>query len=161
MFVVLHFLFPLFLCLSEFRSFSELYHKAIQDAESKSGEGQSGEAWVLDDDEEVEVDGNRGEKEEKKQIENKTTDRETPKQMIHEEQKRSPEPMETDSLLSPPSLPLLRATSLQDSMKSQSPEVSLTRSYSLEGHPPYQDIIEEYTDFCLPTSHFTQKLCTP
>ncbi|XP_016346171.1 signal-induced proliferation-associated 1-like protein 2 [Sinocyclocheilus anshuiensis] len=127
------------------RSFSELYQKAIQDAESKSGEGRSGEAWVLDDDEEVEVDGGGGEKEEKKQIENKTTDRETPKQEIHEEQMRFPEPMETDSLLSPPSLPLLRATSLQDSMKNQSPEVtpvSLTRSYSLEGHAPYQDIIE-------------------
>ncbi len=141
-FVVLHFLFPLFLCLSEFRSFSELYQKAIQDAESKSGEGRSGEAWVLDDDEEVEVDVGGGEKEEKKETENKTTDRETPKQEIHEEQMGFPEPMETDLLLSPPSLPLLRATSLQDSMKSQSPEVtsvSLTRSYSLE---PYQDIIE-------------------
>ncbi|KAF4110525.1 signal-induced proliferation-associated 1-like protein 2 isoform X2 [Onychostoma macrolepis] len=127
------------------RSFSELYQKAIQDAESKSGEGQSGEAWVLDDDEETEVDGGGGEKEEKKEIENKTPDKETPKQEIQEEQMGFLEPMETDSLLSPPSLPLLRATSLQDSMKSQSPEVtpvSLTRSYSLEGHPPYQDIIE-------------------
>ncbi|XP_016148729.1 signal-induced proliferation-associated protein 1 [Sinocyclocheilus grahami] len=131
------------------RSFSELYQKAIQDAESKSGEGRSGEAWVLDDDEEVEVDGGGGEKEEKKQIENKTTDRETPKQEIHEEQMGFPEPMETDSLLSPPSLPLIRATSLQDSMKSQSPEitpVSLTRSYSLEGHAPYQDIIEGHVN---------------
>ncbi|XP_042617131.1 signal-induced proliferation-associated protein 1-like isoform X2 [Cyprinus carpio] len=127
------------------RSFSELYHKAIQDAESKSGEGQSGEAWVLDDDEEVEVDGGRGEKEEKKEIENKTSDSETLKQELLGEQMVFPEPMETDSLLSPPSLPLLRATSLQDSMKSQSPEVtpvSVTRSYSLEEHPPYQDMIE-------------------
>uniref|UniRef100_A0A8C1IMY6 Signal-induced proliferation-associated 1 n=1 Tax=Cyprinus carpio TaxID=7962 RepID=A0A8C1IMY6_CYPCA len=106
------------------RSFSELYHKAIQDAESKSGEGQSGEAWVLDDDEEVEVDGGRGEKEEKKEIENKTSDSETLKQELLGEQMVFPEPMETDSLLSPPSLPLLRATSLQDSMKSQSPEVT-------------------------------------
>uniref|UniRef100_A0A9J7YM46 Rap-GAP domain-containing protein n=1 Tax=Cyprinus carpio carpio TaxID=630221 RepID=A0A9J7YM46_CYPCA len=129
------------------RSFSELYHKAIQDAESKSGEGQSGEAWVLDDDEEVEVDGGRGEKEEKKEIENKTSDSETLKQELLGEQMVFPEPMETDSLLSPPSLPLLRATSLQDSMKSQSPEVtpvSVTRSYSLEEHPPYQDMIEGY-----------------
>ncbi|XP_026124061.1 signal-induced proliferation-associated 1-like protein 3 isoform X2 [Carassius auratus] len=127
------------------RSFSELYQKAIQDAESKSGEGQSGEAWVLDDDEEVEVNGSGGEKEEKKQIENKMTDRETPNQVIHEEQMGFPEAMETDSLLSPPSLPLLRATSLQDNMKNQSPEVtpvSLTRSYSLEAHAPYQDITE-------------------
>ncbi|XP_052456880.1 signal-induced proliferation-associated protein 1 isoform X1 [Carassius gibelio] len=123
------------------RSFSELYQKAIQDAESKSGEGQSGEAWVLDDDDD-EVDGGGGEKEEKKQIENKMTDSETLKQEIG-----FPEPMETDSLLSPPSLPLLRATSLQDNMKNQSPEdtpVSLTRSYSLEAHAPYQDIIEEH-----------------
>ncbi|XP_059395230.1 signal-induced proliferation-associated 1-like protein 2 isoform X2 [Carassius carassius] len=127
------------------RSFSELYQKAIQDAESKSGEGQSGEAWVLDDDEEVEVNGGGGEKEEKKQNENKTTDRETPNKVIHEEQMGFAEPMETDLLLSPPSLPLLRATSLQDNMKSQSPEVtpvSLTRSYSLEAHAPYQDITE-------------------
>ncbi|XP_016086900.1 signal-induced proliferation-associated 1-like protein 2 [Sinocyclocheilus grahami] len=145
LFVVLHVLFPLFLCLSEFRSFSELYQKAIQDAESKSGEGRSGEAWVLDDDEEVEVDGGGGEKEEKKEIENKTSDSETLKQELLGEQMGFPEPMETDSLLSPPSLALIRATSLQDSMKSQSPEVtpvSLTRSYSLEGYAPYQDIIE-------------------
>uniref|UniRef100_A0A672PJQ3 Rap-GAP domain-containing protein n=1 Tax=Sinocyclocheilus grahami TaxID=75366 RepID=A0A672PJQ3_SINGR len=147
LFVVLHVLFPLFLCLSEFRSFSELYQKAIQDAESKSGEGRSGEAWVLDDDEEVEVDGGGGEKEEKKEIENKTSDSETLKQELLGEQMGFPEPMETDSLLSPPSLALIRATSLQDSMKSQSPEVtpvSLTRSYSLEGYAPYQDIIEGY-----------------
>ncbi|XP_067280945.1 signal-induced proliferation-associated protein 1 isoform X3 [Pseudorasbora parva] len=94
------------------RSFSELYQKAIQDAESKSGEGRSGEAWVLDEDDDE--DGDEGEEEEKKENENKI-------------------------------LPLLRATSLQDSMKSQSPEitpVSITRSYSLEGHPPYQDILE-------------------
>lgn len=137
--------FPLFLCLSEFRSFSELYQKAIQDAESKSGEGRSGEAWVVDEDDEDVVDGGGGEKEEKKEIETKVSDSETPKQEIDEEQMGFPEPMETDSLLSPPSLPLLRATSLQDSMKSQTPEitpVSLTRSYSLEGRPPYQDIIE-------------------
>ncbi|KAL0187682.1 hypothetical protein M9458_014781, partial [Cirrhinus mrigala] len=126
-------------------SFAELYQKAIQDAESKSGEGQSGEAWVVDEDDEDVVDGGGGEKEEKKEIENKVSDSETPKQEIHEEQMEFPEPMETDSLLSPPSLPLLRATSLQDSMKCQTPEitpVSLTRSYSLEGRPPYQDIIE-------------------
>ncbi len=121
--------------MSEFRSFSELYQKAIQDAEGKSGDGRSGEAWVLDDDEEVEDDDGGVEEEEEKEIENKTSDRETPKQEIHEEQ------METDSLLSPPSLPLLRATSLQDSMKSQSAE-ALTRSYSLDAHPRYQNIIE-------------------
>ncbi|XP_067256069.1 signal-induced proliferation-associated protein 1 isoform X1 [Chanodichthys erythropterus] len=125
------------------RSFSELYQKAIQDAESKSGEGRSGEAWVLDDDDDD--DGDEGEEEEKKENENKIYDIETPKQELLVEQLGFPEPMDTDSLLSPPSLPLLRATSLQDSMKSQTPEitpVSLTRSYSLEGHPPYQDILE-------------------
>ncbi|KAG9346522.1 hypothetical protein JZ751_006833, partial [Albula glossodonta] len=36
------------------RSFSELYLKAIQDTERKSGEGQTGEAWVLDEREEEE-----------------------------------------------------------------------------------------------------------
>lgn len=144
--------------MSEFRSFSELYQKAIQDAESKSGEGRSGEAWVLDDDDDDEDDGDEGEEEEMKENENKMDDSETPKQELLEEQMVFPEPMDTDSLLSPPSLPLLRATSLQDSMKSQTPEItsfSLTRSYSLEGHPPCQDILEGYSDFCLPTSVFT------
>lgn len=144
--------------MSEFRSFSELYQKAIQDAESKSGEGRSGEAWVLDyDDDEDDGDGEEGEEEEMKENENKMDDSETPKQELLGEQLVFPEPMDTDSLLSPPSLPLLRATSLQDSMKSQTPEitpVSLTRSYSLEGHPPCQDIFQGYTDFCLPASDF-------
>ncbi|KAK1882897.1 Signal-induced proliferation-associated 1-like protein 1 [Dissostichus eleginoides] len=36
------------------RSFSELYQKAIKDAECKPGEDQSGEAWVLDEREEEE-----------------------------------------------------------------------------------------------------------
>lgn len=47
-----------------------------------------------------------------------------------------------DSLLTPSSLPLLRATSLQDQPANQSPEVStsqLTRSYSLERQPSYGD----------------------
>ncbi|XP_067280901.1 signal-induced proliferation-associated protein 1 isoform X2 [Pseudorasbora parva] len=126
------------------RSFSELYQKAIQDAESKSGEGRSGEAWVLDEDDDE--DGDEGEEEEKKENENKMYESESsPKQEPLGAQIEFPEPVDTDSLLSPPSLPLLRATSLQDSMKSQSPEitpVSITRSYSLEGHPPYQDILE-------------------
>ena len=38
------------------RSFSELYQKAIKDAECKPGEDQSGEAWVLDEREEEEED---------------------------------------------------------------------------------------------------------
>ncbi|XP_009301927.1 signal-induced proliferation-associated protein 1 isoform X2 [Danio rerio] len=127
------------------RSFSELYQKAIEDAESKSGEGCSGEAWVLDDEDEEEDEEEAEEEEEEKDEENKIADSEAVMQDPAGDQIGFVEPMETDSLLSPPSLPLLRATSLQDSMKSQSSEisaVSITRSYSLEGHPPCQDILE-------------------
>lgn len=45
-------------------------------------------------------------------------------------------------LLPPPSLPLLRATSLQDHPANQSQEgggSQLTRSYSLEQHPSFRD----------------------
>ncbi|XP_068600435.1 signal-induced proliferation-associated protein 1 [Brachionichthys hirsutus] len=48
------------------RSFSELYQKAIKDAECKPGEDQSGEAWVLDereDEEEEEAEEGEGEEE--------------------------------------------------------------------------------------------------
>ena len=51
------------------------------------------------------------------------------------------------SLLSPPSLPLLRATSLQDHPLNQTVEITpsqLTRSYSLERHPSCRDICDRY-----------------
>ncbi|XP_057216943.1 signal-induced proliferation-associated 1-like protein 2 isoform X2 [Triplophysa rosa] len=126
------------------RSFSELYQKAIQDAAGKSGEGQSGEAWVLDERGE---NGDEGEKEETKENENKISDSETEihkKQPLGEEM-GIPGPRDSELFLSPPSLPLLRATSLQDSIQSQIPEIipiSITRSCSLERHSTCQDILE-------------------
>jgi hypothetical protein len=51
------------------------------------------------------------------------------------------------SLLSPPSLPLLRATSLQDHPLNQTVEITpsqLTRSYSLERHPSCRDTCDRY-----------------
>ncbi|XP_051574344.1 signal-induced proliferation-associated 1-like protein 2 isoform X2 [Myxocyprinus asiaticus] len=132
------------------KSFSELYQKAIQDAESKSGEGCSGEAWVLDergeeaDDDDGDDDDDGGE-DDKKEDENRVSDSETQKKERREEEIEISGSEDAYSLLSPPSLALLRATSLQHSVKSQTPEinpVSLTRSYSLESHPLCQDILE-------------------
>ncbi|XP_051555076.1 signal-induced proliferation-associated 1-like protein 2 isoform X2 [Myxocyprinus asiaticus] len=130
------------------RSFSELYQKAIQDAESKSGEGCSGEAWVLDErGEEEDDDEDEGGEDDKEEDENRVSDRETQKKERCGEEMGISGREDADSLLSPPSLPLLRATSLQDNVKSQTPEItaiSLTRSYSLEHHPPCQDILERH-----------------
>lgn len=140
-----------FLCVCAHRSFSELYQKAIQDAEGKSGEGQSGEAWVLDERGE---NGDEGGKGEKKENQNNMSDSETQthkKEPLGEEM-GIPGPRDSELFLSPPSLPLLRATSLQDSIQSQIPEItpiSITRSCSLERHPTCQDILEGYTNlFC-------------
>ncbi|XP_035263633.1 signal-induced proliferation-associated 1-like protein 2 isoform X3 [Anguilla anguilla] len=136
------------------RSFSELYLKAIQDTDRKSGEGQSGEAWVLDEREEEEEE----EKEEEEDVEEEER---------QEGEGEDGEPSgegeggagETKSSevtsgegdqgthLSLPSLPLLRATSLQENHPSQPPEITpttLTRSYSLERHPPRQDSSDEH-----------------
>ncbi|TRY90507.1 hypothetical protein DNTS_002643 [Danionella cerebrum] len=129
------------------RSFSELYQKAIEDVESKSGEGHSGEAWLQNEEDEEENEEDEVEKLEKKK------ESETPmvtRESTQTDQAGVPggcfsEPMETDSLLSPPCLPLSRVTSLQDGSKTQTPEIScvpLTRSQSLEGHTACQDILE-------------------
>ncbi|KAG7464531.1 hypothetical protein MATL_G00166590 [Megalops atlanticus] len=131
------------------RSFSELYLKAIQDAERKSGEGQSGEAWVLDEREEEE-EQQEEEKEEREQGEGEEAElmgvgegsaRESDSSKI------APGQGQESSLLSLPSLPLLRATSLQDDPPSQPAEITataLTRSCSLEKHLPHQDSQDEH-----------------
>ncbi|XP_029924062.1 signal-induced proliferation-associated 1-like protein 2 isoform X2 [Myripristis murdjan] len=123
------------------RSFSELYQKAIKDAECKPGEGQTGEAWVLDEKEEDEVqqEGEQpGEVTEagimEVQVEGEEGEDQPPEKGQSEKSQ--------SSLLSPPSLPLLRATSLQDHPASQAQESTpsqLTRSYSLERQPPFRD----------------------
>ncbi|XP_063059540.1 signal-induced proliferation-associated protein 1 isoform X2 [Engraulis encrasicolus] len=147
------------------RSFSELYQKAIQDAEGKSGEGQSGEAWVLDDreeetEEEYEEDEEEEEDErsERERIQGEGREAEPAVQVdgtgpsgsvvptAHEVSPSVGEGGPPSSMLSPPSLPLLRATSLQDHPSSTPvPEItpsSMTRSFSLERHPPCQDLLD-------------------
>lgn len=124
------------------RSFSELYQKAIKDAECKPGEDQSGEAWVLDEREEEEEE----EEEPKKSV---VGDADIVEVQVEaeegEEQSRNEGQSDRshDSLLTAPSLPLLRATSLQDQPANQSPDSGggsqLTRSYSLERQPSYGD----------------------
>ncbi|XP_038862072.1 signal-induced proliferation-associated protein 1-like [Salvelinus namaycush] len=121
------------------RSFSELYQKAIQDAERKPGEGQSGEAWVLDEREEEE----EMEEEEREQGEGKEAEtmegpaeggeaEDRPSEMGQGEEDKG----DQGSLFSTPSLPILRATSLHDHPPNQTMEAishsQLTRSYSLE-----------------------------
>ncbi|XP_030648781.1 signal-induced proliferation-associated 1-like protein 2 [Chanos chanos] len=110
------------------RSFSELYQKANQDA----GEGQSGEAWVLDD----------------REVNEEEEDREEEQRQQGEGEEST---VQTDhstgdaSLLSPPNLSLLRASSLQDNPSSPTPEITpmaLTRSYSLERNALGQDICD-------------------
>ncbi|XP_040006647.1 signal-induced proliferation-associated protein 1 isoform X1 [Xiphias gladius] len=125
------------------RSFSELYQKAIKDAECKPGEDQSGEAWVLDEREEEEEDEEEGELKaggvgEADIMEVQVEAEESEEQSCDKGQSERSH----DSLLTPSSLPLLRATSLQDQPANQSQEVStsqLTRSYSLERQPSYGD----------------------
>ena len=98
------------------RSYSELYQKAIQDAERKPGEGQSGEAWVLDEREEEEEEEEK--EEERKQGEGREAEMiEVEVEGGEAEDPRSDKVQGEEgqtSLLSPASLPLLRATSLQE-----------------------------------------------
>lgn len=126
-------------CFTFRRSFSELYQKAIKDAECKPGEDQSGEAWVLDEREEEEA--------EEMQVKEDELKAGGVSEMEAMEVKAEPDGGEEQpcdkrqhegshgSLLSPPSLPLLRATSLQDQPADQSQERNasqLSRSLSLE-----------------------------
>ncbi|CAB1419978.1 unnamed protein product [Pleuronectes platessa] len=139
------------------RSFSELYQKAIKDAECKPGEDQSGEAWVLDEREDEEEEEDEDVEEEAKEDDlkaggvNETDAMEV--QVEAEEAEEAKEVIEMlcdegqsernrDSFLTPPSLPLLRATSLQDPPANQSQEGSasqLPRSFSLERQPSFRD----------------------
>lgn len=129
------------------RSFSELYHKAIKDAECKPGEDQSGEAWVLDEreDEEATEDeqAEAGEIEEADAMEVQVTDTKGDEQPRDEGQSEG----SRGSISSPHSLPLLRATSLQDHPSNQSRECSasqLTRSFSLERQPSFRETCDGY-----------------
>ena len=142
-----------------------MYQKAIQDAEGKSGEGQSGEAWVLDEREDEEEEDEEVEEEEEEEEEDEEEERTEGERVQGEGMEAEPVEQEdgtapdltpaTDegspgSLLSPPSIPLLRATSLQDHPQPPAPDItpsSLTRSYSLERHPPCQDLLEGYGSF--------------
>ncbi|KAK0151578.1 Signal-induced proliferation-associated 1-like protein 1 [Merluccius polli] len=138
------------------RSFSELYQKAIKDADCKPGESHSGEAWILDerDEDEEEEEAEEVKEEVKKTEEQKpggVTEAETAEaeaevevevemEVREEEEEEEVEEHNRDQdpllLLSPPSLPLLRATSLQDpphpSQTQGRDSTLLTRSISLE-----------------------------
>ncbi|KAJ8246933.1 hypothetical protein GJAV_G00256930 [Gymnothorax javanicus] len=136
------------------RSFSELYLKAIQDTDRKSEEGHSGEAWVLDEreeEEEVEMEEEDVGREERQEGEGEEAEPSGEGESRVGEPKSSEvasEESERSSLLPMPSLPLLRATSLQETHPSQPPEIiptPLTRSYSLERHPSRQDSREDHT----------------
>lgn len=121
------------------RSFSELYQKAIKDAECKPGEDQSGEAWVLDDREEEE-----GQEEEVQEEQVEEREQEEKASGVGE---GNGQPCDggTDernpySLLTLPSLPLLRATSLQDQPTNHSQQdTQRTRSCSLERRPSLRE----------------------
>lgn len=127
-----------------FRSFSELYQKAIKDAECKPGEDQSSEAWVLDEREEEEEE----EEADKRPKRDSITEADAAEVQVEgdgaEEHQGPSERSVADLLLLPPSLPLLRATSLQDQTSNQDQEGSqLTRSFSLERHSSYSDTTSE------------------
>ncbi|XP_053703157.1 signal-induced proliferation-associated 1-like protein 2 [Synchiropus splendidus] len=110
------------------RSFSELYQKAIKDAECQPGEDQSREAWVVDE---------APEEEEAKP--------EEVLDMIEVREEAEPEPSlvpDEGHTLSPPSLPLLRATSLQEAPDTHSQDISITRSFSLERPSMFTDTCE-------------------
>lgn len=126
------------------RSFSELYLKAIKDAECKPGENQSGEAWVLDEREEEEEAKKEEDDVKAGGVEEPDTKEAQVETDAGEEQLCDKVESERNpySLLNMPSLPLLRATSLQDQPANQGQEGSasqLPRSYSLEKQLSYSD----------------------
>lgn len=124
----------MFCCVFCCRSFSELYQKAIKDAECKPGEDQSGEAWVLDEREEEEE-----EKEDEEEKAVGVSEADVTEERMEEDEG---EGRSHSSLLTPPSLPLLRATSLQDQPANHSTEggiSQLTRSCSLEQQPSFRE----------------------
>ncbi|XP_048860451.1 signal-induced proliferation-associated 1-like protein 2 isoform X1 [Brienomyrus brachyistius] len=120
------------------RSFSELYQKAIQDAERKAGEEPTGEAWVLDE---------REDEEEEQEQEEEVVEREKGGAEPYEGREdppvsTAPEDGQPGSRPSSPSLPLVQATSPQDQPTTETLEVSTSppsRSCSQERHGTYQD----------------------
>uniref|UniRef100_A0AAY4DV64 Rap-GAP domain-containing protein n=1 Tax=Denticeps clupeoides TaxID=299321 RepID=A0AAY4DV64_9TELE len=114
------------------RSFSELYQKSIQDAECKSEDGQSGEAWVLDEREQEEEEEEEEEEDdmgENQRVQGEGEESRDNADGINDEPlDRAPPTGEAgpELLLSPPSLALLRATSLQDSSPTSAPEITAT-----------------------------------
>ncbi|KAG9352001.1 hypothetical protein JZ751_023252 [Albula glossodonta] len=109
------------------RSFSELYQRANQDVESKAGEGPPGQAWVIEREDKAEGERGRGKGEQAAPMKQGWT---------------RPEEKRKNSLLSPPSLPLLRTTSIQSSPYIQpalNSSPSITRSYS---HNPEEDSLD-------------------
>ncbi|XP_037544036.1 signal-induced proliferation-associated 1-like protein 1 [Nematolebias whitei] len=128
------------------RSFSELYQKAIKDAECKPGEAHLGEAWVVDEREE-----GREEEEEREKEEDLKADGVGEVELMEvqvetdggEEQTCDKGPNEeTYSLITLPTLPLLRATSLQEPPANQnqgSGSPQLPRSLSLERQLSFTD----------------------
>ncbi|XP_019133612.2 signal-induced proliferation-associated protein 1 isoform X2 [Larimichthys crocea] len=129
------------------RSFSELYQKAIKDAECKPGEDRSGEAWVLDEREEEEDEEDEEEEEETLVVEEDklkaggVIEADLTEVQVEAEEGDDGE-RSRSSLLTALSLPLLRATSLQEQPANQSQEGSapqLTRSCSLERRPSIRD----------------------
>uniref|UniRef100_A0A3P9QIK6 Signal-induced proliferation-associated 1 n=1 Tax=Poecilia reticulata TaxID=8081 RepID=A0A3P9QIK6_POERE len=130
------------------RSFSELYQKAIKDAECKSGEDKSGVAWVVDEREDEREE--QEQKVEEEQLKADRVDEEEEDQLAEDELKMDGGGGQNEEnpcpLLAPPALPLLRATSLQDQPANQSEEISisqLTRSVSLEKQLSYTDTCDE------------------
>lgn len=126
------------------RSFSELYQKAIKDAECKPGEDQSGEAWVLDErgEEEEEEEEEKEEEAEKEAGVGEADVTEVRTEAEEGEGQESDKGQSHGSLLAPPGLPLLRATSLQDQPANHSTEGSgaqLTRSCSMEQAPSFRE----------------------
>ncbi|XP_053187963.1 signal-induced proliferation-associated protein 1 isoform X2 [Scomber japonicus] len=125
------------------RSFSELYQKAIKDAECKPGEDQSGEAWVLDEREEEEEEEEDNELKAGGVNEADMMEVQVEGGEVEEQSSDKGQSERSDgSLLTLPSLPLLRATSLQDQPANQSQEditLQLARSCSLERQPSYGD----------------------
>lgn len=126
-----------------YRSFSELYQKAIKDAECKPGEDQSGEAWVLDEREEEEEEEEDNELKAGGVNEADMMEVQVEGGEVEEQSSDKGQSERSDSsLLTLPSLPLLRATSLQDQPANQSQEditLQLARSCSLERQPSYGD----------------------
>uniref|UniRef100_A0A3P8W8E1 Signal-induced proliferation-associated 1 n=1 Tax=Cynoglossus semilaevis TaxID=244447 RepID=A0A3P8W8E1_CYNSE len=126
------------------RSFSELYKKAINDADCKPGEDMSGEAWVLDEkDVEREARPKMDRLNDPDVTEVKVEATPAEEQSCDEVQrKESLAKCEESQLQLTPGLPVSRANSLQDQLANNSQHASaaqLTRSFSLDTQSSFQD----------------------